>query len=399
MDYSGDKRARNHDHGRRGVTDSFSRLLALHCLQDVWRCHHPTKRDYTFFSSRHKSNSRLDYILVSDNILNNFIDSEIGLQIWSEHSWVESQFYLKNRTMQRPQWRLNADLMKLEPPRSDLEKELTSYLELNDGCGVNVTFVWDAMKAVIGGKYISLTSSYLKQKRAYRESLLHQIKMLEEQHKCTCHPKVYRRLTEERKKLEALKTTNIQRKILYIKQKYWLKNPKTLKLLAWKVKTRRSSTQIHAVNNADGTRCSLTKDIIGAFRHYYSDLYTSSNPEPTQIREFLSKYFPHKQISAEHLEYLEELVTPEEVASVIKSLKNSKSPGTDGFGAEFYKAYSHHLTDILSRTFNKILTTGALPPSWNTANIVILPKKDRDLQETKYCRISCRRRNTVQFLS
>lgn len=63
---------------------------------------------------------------------------------------------------------MNTELLLLEPLESDLEKELTSYFDLNDGCGVNVTLVWDAMKAVIRGKCISMTSSYLKQKRAYK---------------------------------------------------------------------------------------------------------------------------------------------------------------------------------------------------------------------------------------
>lgn len=80
---------------------------------------------------------------------------------------------------------------------------------------------------------------------------------------------------------------------------------------------------------------------------------------------------------------LEDPVTPEEVAGVIKTLKNSKLPGTDGYGTEFYKAFSHHLVDTLSQTFNEVLTTGSFPPSWNEATIVVLPKKDRDPLETK----------------
>lgn len=80
---------------------------------------------------------------------------------------------------------------------------------------------------------------------------------------------------------------------------------------------------------------------------------------------------------------LEDPVTPEEVSGVIKSLKNSKSPGTDGLGAEFYKAFSHHLVNTLSQTFNEILTTGLFPPSWNMANIAVIPKKVRNPLEMK----------------
>lgn len=38
-------------------------------LFDSWRILHPSDRDYTFFSSVHKTHSRLDYIFVSQFLL------------------------------------------------------------------------------------------------------------------------------------------------------------------------------------------------------------------------------------------------------------------------------------------------------------------------------------------
>lgn len=228
MDYSGDRKSREYDGWRGKQTDSLNQLLSLYHLQDVWRRHHPIDRDYTFFSPRHTSHSRLDYILASDSILESFIYSETGLRLWSDHSAVEGRFSLKNKMSHPPQWRLNADLLTLEPIHLELERELISYFELNRDCGVKATLIWDAMKAVIRGKCISITSTYLKKRRAYKETILNQIKNLEEHHKRTCSSKTYQRLLEERKKLEALETKAIQRKLLYTKQKYWLKSPKTL---------------------------------------------------------------------------------------------------------------------------------------------------------------------------
>lgn len=45
------------------------------------------------------------------------------------------------------------------------------YFELND-CGVKMNMVWDAMKAFLKGKIISLSSSFLNQKRAHKEKLV-----------------------------------------------------------------------------------------------------------------------------------------------------------------------------------------------------------------------------------
>lgn len=77
LDYSGSKKARD---PVRLQADSFStqrRILEQYNLQDVWRLHHPKERDYTFYLHRHKSHSRLDYILVSMALAQNFISSSI----------------------------------------------------------------------------------------------------------------------------------------------------------------------------------------------------------------------------------------------------------------------------------------------------------------------------------
>lgn len=187
--------------------------------------------------------------------------------------------------------------------------------------------VWDAMKAVLRGKLISTSSYYLKQKREHKERLLQSIKKLETQHKATCNPTVYKRLLEERKKLNALELNQIQRKILYLNQKHWLKSPKSLKLLSWRVKTKRSLTQICTIRDAARNNLTSTPDILEAFRKYYSELYSSSGPEPTKIKESLDKYFPSTKLSEEHVAFLEEMATPEEVAGIITSLKTIRHLG------------------------------------------------------------------------
>ena len=62
--------------------------------------------------------------------------------------------------------------------------------------------------------------------------------------------------------------------------------------------------------------------------------------------KFLKKYnFP--KLDQEEIENLNILITSTEIETVIRNLPTNKSPGPDGFRAEFYQKFREELTPIL----------------------------------------------------
>ena len=127
------------------------------------------------------------------------------------------------------------------------------------------------------------------------------------------------------------------------------------------IKKKRERTQINTIRNERGEIATDTTKIQRIVRNYNEELYAKNLK--TYMNKFLEKYNLPKLNEGE-AECVHGPVTPNEIETVIKKLPIHKSPGPDGFTAEFYRAFKGELNPILHRLFQKIQEDGRLPNSF-----------------------------------
>ena len=135
---------------------------------------------------------------------------------------------------------------------------------------------------------------------------------------------------------------------------------------------------IKCIQLDNGETLTDQKAILNDIANFYSALFTQKDDYPSD--QNLDKLFEGKKLNKLTLDEsskLEGKLTLEEITRAVKQMKNGKTPGVDGFPAEFFKIFWDRLKYFILHSLNFAFETGELSVSLKTCIINCLPKGDK----------------------
>jgi hypothetical protein len=140
---------------------------------------------------------------------------------------------------------------------------------------------------------------------------------------------------------------------------------------------RREKTQISKIRNVKVEKTTNTTETQEIIRDYFDNLYSNKFENLEEMDRFLDTY-DYPKLNQQDINHLNRAITQTEIEAAIKSLQKNKSPGSEGFSAEFYQTFRKALIPILLKLFHEIEREETLHNSFYEGSITLIPKPDKD---------------------
>jgi hypothetical protein len=129
-------------------------------------------------------------------------------------------------------------------------------------------------------------------------------------------------------------------------------------------------TQISKIRNAKEEITTNTMEVQEIISDYFENLYSNKFENLDEMDRFLDTY-DHPKLNQEYINHLNRSITQIETEGAIKNLPKKKSPGPNGFSAEFYQTFKEELIPTFLTLFHEIERKGKLPNTFYEANCTL----------------------------
>ncbi len=365
----------------------FTAFKKYNGLVDIWRLKHPDTQQFTFINPGNPLiGSRIDQTLIS-NVLSVCVKkSEIIPSPTPDHLALITEFKNINRPRGPSYWKMNVSILK-HPEYKKGIKEIHNNINRDYSGKLSKDLLWDFKKIKFREYSIKYSIEIQKEKRNEYKKLEKEIlnvnKEIIDNPGNVDHLKLKRNaLQAEFEKFHLEKAQGYQ---IRSRAKYVQEGEKNSSYFLKLEQAHQTYNRIDQLIDKDGQIIDTDPGILSECVIFYDDLYKSTNPDTDKIDKYLDSVKSLKTLDDIDSNKCEGLISRHECETVLKRMKNNKSPGPDGLPVEFYKTFWDLLGTELVDTFNECYQNGELTDSQKRSVISLIFKKS-DRRLLKYYR-------------
>ena len=149
-------------------------------MEDIWRLRNTDKKRYTWRQKLPRVQCRLDYFLISHQLLDIVIDTDIMPSMLSDHSQILLDLkYLPEPILGSGLWKMNASLLSDEDYKNKLKKLIHEWLLQYRGI-TDHNVKWELIKYEVRKFSIHFSKNKSKIEKEHKDKLEEKLKVLEE---------------------------------------------------------------------------------------------------------------------------------------------------------------------------------------------------------------------------
>ena len=359
-------------------------------LTDIWRELHPNDRKFTWRRFNSAQQGRLDYFIISENLLQNNVSAEIEPGYRTDHSIITLEMSHSNDNKRaRTYWKFNNSLLRDAKYTEEIKRTINNVksqyctlvynieelhkidpetLELQ----INDALFFDTLLMEIRGKTIAYSSYKKKESEKLEKTLLSEIEELENTLNINEN---FELLESKKEELINMRKHKIDGMIIRSKIQWSLEGERNSKYFCNLEKRHYTDKALSILEKSNGEVTSDPVKIKEEVLNFYENLYKSR--EQCTVDMDLMANLRGPTLSQTERDTMEGRLTIKEAGKALRNMKNGKSPGLDGFTTEFFKFFWKDLGAFLVRSINHGFCIGELSVTQRRGVITCIPKENK----------------------
>lgn len=354
-------------------------------LVDIQRVRHPKLCKFTYESKSLKMKSRLDFFLVAKTLTRSVKNSEIYPSIAPDHNAIYISLSWSSETPRGPGlWKFNNTLLNDEQYtamiRSTYAETRSYYSHLEDK-----RLLWEMIKMEIRSASISYAKHKVKASHQREKEIKRQLNHLDA---IICSNFFSTDINHVLQEYENLKIElrsiyeDRGKQAMFRAKCRWIENGERPTKYFFNLEKRNYNKKtIGELRLQDGSTTKNEKSILNHIEAFYKDLLSSQITFNDDMYNSFVQNLQLPKLSDDERDSLDGPLRFDECKKVLETFQSDKSPGEDGFTAEFYKFFFDLLGNDLIASFNEAHVINELTVSQRRGVITLIPKDDGSLLE------------------